>query len=174
MDNILNVLYIIIPSVAVLYGMYLVVKTFTEKEIERGRLDLRKKSVDYVIPNRLQAYERICLLLERISISNLVMRVNNPEFNVAMFHSQLLNELRNEFNHNLSQQIYVSDDAWFLVKRAIEENTALINQSYGDLVDKEAKGFELAKVMFNKQSMAKSDVVQEAILFLKQEIRKNF
>ena len=180
-DKILDVLYIVIPSATVLYGMYLVVKTFvnkemerSEKKVERSQLELRKKAVDHVMPNRLQAYERICLLLERISVNNLVIRVNNAEFNVAILHSRLLAEIRSEFNHNLSQQIYVSDEAWTLVKKAIEETTALINQAYGNIAEKDQKGFELAKTIFNIQSRSTTDSVEEALLFLKQEIRKNF
>lgn len=174
MDSVLNVLYITIPALAVLYGMFLVVKTFTEKELSKTQVDIKRKSSEYVLPNRLQAYERVCLLLERISVGNIVMRVNNPEFNVAMLHSQLLTEIRSEFNHNLSQQIYMSDDAWTLVKKAVEETTALINQSYGDIANKELKGFELAKAIFNRQAATTSDPIEEALLFIKREIRKTF
>lgn len=174
MNNILNVLYITIPAVAVLYGMFLVVKTFTEKELSKSQIEIKKKTTEFIIPNRLQAYERVCLLLERISVGNLVMRVNNPEFNVAMLHSQLLGEVRSEFNHNLSQQIYMSDDAWNLVKKAVEQTTALINQSYGDIANKELKGFELAKALFNRHSSLSADPIEEALLFIKREIRKQF
>lgn len=174
MEQFLSVIFIVVPASAVLFGMYLTTKAFIGKELEKTKLDIKKTNSAHLNPIRLQAYERICLLLERASPNNLVIRVNNPEFNVAMLHGQLLSELRNELNHNLSQQIYVSDMAWALVKKSIDETTAVINQSYAQIPNKEQRGVELAKVIFNLQSTLERDYIQEALLFLKQELRKTF
>jgi len=174
MEGLLNVLYILIPSGAVLYGMYLVVKTFTEKELQKISLDIKKSNIEQITPLRLQAYERICLLLERLSTNNLVIRVNDSNFNVSMFHHQLLSEIRQEFNHNLSQQIYISDEGWSLVKQAVEQTTSLINEAYNSIADKEAKGVELGRAIFTLQSHAQSDPIETALIQLKKEIRKQF
>lgn len=174
MDQLISVILIIVPASAVMFGMYLTVKTFVSKEFEKTKLDIKKKNHELVMPNRLSAYERVSLLLERISLNNLVIRVNDASFNVGMLHHRLLSEIRDEFNHNLSQQIYMSDDAWAMVRRAVEETTAVINQASANVANKEDRGVELAKAIFNVQSQANHDPIQEALLFIKTEIRQSF
>lgn len=174
MDQLLSIILIIVPASAVMFGMYLTVKTFVGKEFEKAKLDIKRKNNEILLPNRLSAYERVTLLLERISLSNFVLRVNNPEFNVAMFHQQLLAELRNEFNHNLSQQIYVSNEAWEMVRKAVEETTAVVNHAASLIEDKDARGIELAKAIFNLQAQATHDPNQEALLYVKKELRELF
>ena len=85
-----------------------------------------------------------------------------------------MSDIRDEFNHNLSQQIYVSDESWSLIKKAVEETTSTINQAANSIVDKELRGIELGKAIFNLQSIATQDPVTEALLYLKNEIRQSF
>ena len=178
MDQFLSIILILVPASAVMFGMYLTVKTFVSKEFEKTKLknemDIKMKNHEMVLPARLSAYERVILLLERINLSSIVLRINDPQFNVAIFHQQLLAELRNEFNHNMSQQIYLSDDAWGMVRKAVEETTAIINHAASQIEDKDERGVELAKVIFNIQAQATHDPIQEALLFVKNEVRKLF
>ena len=174
MDQLISIILIIVPASAVMFGMYLTVKTFVSKEFEKGKLDIRRKNNEIMLPNRLSAYERITLLLERVSLNNLVIRINNADYNVAIFHQQLLAELRNEFNHNLSQQIYISDEAWGMVRKAVEETTAIVNHASSLIENKEERGIELAKAIFNVQAQATHDPIQEALLFVKHELRELF
>jgi hypothetical protein len=174
MEEFLRIIYIIVPASAVMFGMYLTVKTFVQKEFERTNSDIKRKNNEILLPIRLQAYERVCLLMERISLNNLVLRVNDPQYNVAEFHSRLLSEIRDEFNHNLSQQIYISDAAWNMVRSAMEQTSATINQASQLVSSKEMRGVELAKAIFNVQSQATNDPIQETLLYLKNEIRQSF
>lgn len=164
---------LIIPAAIVLYGMYLTVKSFTNKELERSMVDLRMKNRDIILPIRLQAYERITLFLERISPNNLVMRLNDSSFDAKQFQHILISEIRNEYNHNLSQQVYMTDSAWKLVVNVKEEITAVINQA-GHALEDDAKSIHLAKKIFELMSEKEIDPVSTALSEIKDEIRQVF
>jgi hypothetical protein len=174
MEEFLKIIYIVVPASLVLFGMYLTVKAFVQKEFERTSSEIKKKNNEIILPIRLQAYERISLFLERISLNNLVLRVNDSQYNVSVFHARLLSEIRDEYNHNLSQQMYMSDKAWVLVRTAMEQTTATINQASQLVPNKEDRGVELAKAIFNVQAQVNNDSIQEALLYIKSEIRQTF
>jgi hypothetical protein len=100
-----------------------------------------------ILPLRLQAYERFVLFLERIHPSNLALRLNNPELTSAQLQSLLVRTVREEFEYNLSQQLYVSVHTWELIKNAKEEMVALINQASMKAGD-EAMASDLVKTIF--------------------------
>jgi hypothetical protein len=164
------ILAIVLPSAAVLYAMFLTVKAFLNKDFEKRLADLRIKNQELILPARLQAYERICLFLERISPSNLVVRVNNPQFTVGQLHQELLGHIREEFNHNLSQQVYMSDQSWSMTKNAMQDVISIINQAAEGL-DREARGMVLAKAILDYLVQLDQEPVGTALTFVKNEIR---
>lgn len=171
MEPISLILAIVLPSAAVLYAMYLTVKTFLTKEYENRLIDIKIKNNELILPTRLQAYERLCLLLERLSPNQLILRVNDSSYNAAMLHQQLLSDVRNEFNHNLSQQIYISEGAWVLTKKAIDDLNSTINSAMTQC-DPEAKSIELAKLFLETYMSQPHDPIIVAQSALKQEIQK--
>jgi guanylate kinase len=173
MELILDFVKILLPAATVLYAMYLVVKSFLNKEYAEKQLDIKTHNAKVVLPIRLQAYERICLFLERISMNNLIIRVNEAGFNSKQLQQKLLSEIRNEYNHNLSQQVYVSNEAWNLVKKAVEDTIGIINTSAQE-INPENRGIELAKKIFENIIQQKNDSVSQAIIFTKEEIRALF
>ncbi|GJM27860.1 MAG: hypothetical protein DHS20C17_04950 [Cyclobacteriaceae bacterium] len=173
MEPFLEFAKLIIPAAAVLYGMFLVIKLFIQKELDKGNLDIRAKNSEIILPLRLQAYERISLFLERVAPNNLVVRVRDNSFSAGQFHHALLNDIREEFNHNLSQQIYVTEEAWNLVKGAKEEVISVINQSAKGL-SPEAKSIDLAKKIFEIMLERKNDPTAIALSEIKNEVRKLF
>ena len=110
MEYLFDLLKILLPAAAVLYGMYLVVVSFISKEREKMLVELKTKNTQTIIPVRLQAAERLCLLLERITPNNLVRRSSPGGMTAAELQGQLLHEVREEFNHNFSQQVYFSEE----------------------------------------------------------------
>jgi hypothetical protein len=170
---ILDIVKITIPALVVAGAMYLLVKQYLEKEQRVRLLELRMKNAEVVLPNRLQAYERIVLLLERITPSNMLLRVSGSGHTAADYHRLLLSEIRNEFNHNVSQQVYMSDQAWQQVKHAREEVVTLINKSFQSMEDK-SKGTDLAKRILESVLASEIDPTTRAISFLKQEIGQVF
>ena len=79
-------------------------------------------------PLKLQAYERLILLADRIALPNLINRCNQPGLNVPEMQNLLLQTIRQEFDHNITQQIYVSPEAWDAIRNLKEQNLLIINQ----------------------------------------------
>jgi hypothetical protein len=173
MEYFLELLKLILPAGAVLYGMYLVVMSFLSKEREKMLVDLKTQNTQTILPIRLQAAERICLLLERITPNNLVRRSNPSQFLASELHPMLLNEVREEFNHNLSQQVYFSEETWEAVRRAVEEVVTIVNLSRQSL-EAEASGMDLAKAIFGLSLERKNDAITYALKEVKSEVQLYF
>jgi hypothetical protein len=149
------------------------IKNQTERDYKLRLMELKQKNGEVVIPIRLQAYERIVLLLERITPSNLLLRVSGSGHTASDYHRMLLSEIRNEFSHNMSQQVYMSEQAWQQVKHAREEVVNLINRTYQEMPDK-SKGTDLAKKILESILATETDPTARAISFVKQEIAQVF
>ena len=173
MEVLLEFAKLLIPAAAVLYGMFLVVKSFVQKELDKARIEASSNNSEVILPMRLKAYERISLFLERIAPNNLVVRVRDNAFTASQFQQALVNEIREEYNHNLSQQVYLSDNAWNLVKSAKEEIISVINQSAQGL-DADAGSIALAKKIFEKMMERKTDPTVLALTKIKEEVRELF
>lgn len=173
MDIIFELLKITLPAIIVCYAVYLIVRTFVLKELEKINMELSYKNTSTTLPIRLQAYERMCLFLERISPSNIIPRLNASGLSAREFQTILLADIREEYNHNLSQQIYMSDKAWDNVKLAMETTISLINEAADGLQD-EASNMDLARIIFDKSYQAETSNIKTALYVVKEEIRKLF
>ncbi len=164
---------LLIPAGLVLYAMYLVTKSFLNKELEKKLLEAKTRSTETVLPIRLQAYERICLFLERMSPNSLIPRVNRGELNARALHQLLLNEIREEYNHNVSQQVYMTEEAWDMVKNAKEDLIVTINNAASEVTD-DATALDLSRKVFEKSMEKNPDPISHALNFVKDEIRQSF
>lgn len=173
MEAVIELAKLIIPAALVLYAMYLVVRSFINKEIGKMQLEVRGRSIETTLPNRLHAYERICLFLERITPNSLLLRVNNGQYTAQELQHILLNEIREEYNHNVSQQIYMSDEVWELVQNAKEDLIVMINEAAGQL-PKDATGMDLSKKIFELSIGREADTGALALQKAKSEIRQTF
>src|ERR1044071_517704 len=147
MDALLDLVKILVPASVVLYAVYLLVRSFIVKEIELKKLEIRSRSIDTVLPVRLQAYERMTLFLERTSPQNLLVRINQPGLTSREFQKLLLEEIRNEYNHNASQQVYISEEVWSVIKSAKEDLIIEINEAAQNTAP-DSPSIELAKRIF--------------------------
>ena len=168
-----DLLKITIPAALVLYLAYLLVRSFLQKQLDEIAFSVRQKNQEIVVPIRLQAYERVILLLERITPANLLSRLGNSEYSAEEFQQILIHEIRNESNHNLSQQVYMSDSAWTYVSTAIEQTISLINSSANSLA-KDAKGIDLARTVLEMSAGEEFDSPKQAIKYIKEEIQTIF
>ena len=173
MDFIAELLKIILPAGLVLYAMYLTMRTFVSKQFAEKQFDLKAETARTLLPIRLQAYERMTLFLERISPNNLLLRTNGQAVNVLDFQQLLLAEIRDEFNHNLSQQVYMSHEAWDHIRKAFNQVMTLINASTQSL-PADAPAVELSKKVFEIIIQQQIDPTAEALRYLKDEVQSNF
>ncbi|MGN6645541.1 MAG: hypothetical protein ACTHJT_03330 [Cytophaga sp.] len=169
---------IVLPAALVVYGMFLIVKIFLQKEFEKRALEVQSKNIDIkvkntelVLPIRFQAYERVCLFLERIAPHNLILSCNEPGMTAGQLKQQMLFNIREEFAHNMSQQVYMSDEAWKHVKDAMENIVSVINNS-AQIVPSDAKAIDLAKIIVEVLMQLPTEPTAEALQFVKNEIRQ--
>lgn len=173
MDALIEFGKILIPASVVLYAAYLLVRSFIQKEIEMKKLEIRGRSIETVLPSRLQAYERMTLFLERISPQNLLIRLSGPGMTAREFHQLLLSEIRTEYNHNASQQVYMSQEVWNLIVNAKEDLIVSINDASGE-TSPDASSVDLSKKIFEKAVNKTVDPIAHAIAELKTEIQRTF
>ena len=121
-----------------------------------------------VRPLQLQAYERLILLTERIALPNLISRVNQPGLNAREMQTLLTQSIRQEFEHNITQQIYVSAEAWDAVRNLKEQNLLIINQ-VSSFLPPESSGMDLNKhlldLLMQSPKASLQVIVSEALSF---------
>ncbi|GAB3821420.1 DUF7935 family protein [Pontibacter rugosus] len=169
----IEILKLILPALVLVAGAYYLLQKHYEREDRLRAVPTGGKSTEVVLPIRLQAYERVVLLLERITPSNLLLRVSAMGQTAAEYHRVLIAEIRNEFSHNMSQQVYMSEQAWQQVNLAREEVVNLINKKFQELPEG-ARGTDLAKRVLESILTAEQDPTARALNFVKQEIRQTF
>jgi hypothetical protein len=173
MDAFVEFIKILVPASIVLYAAYLLVRSFLHKEIEMRKLEVRSRSIETVLPNRLQAYERMTLFLERMAPQNLLVRLNIEPTSAREFQQLLLNEIRNEYNHNVSQQVYMSEQVWDLIKNAKEDLIVTINNAASEM-KAESTSLDLAKKIFELAVNKPIDPLAHALSEMKKEIQRTF
>jgi hypothetical protein len=171
METFIDLIKILGPALIVLYAVFLMLRSFQTARLDEIREMTRKQSADTVLPNRLQAYERMVLLLERITPSNLIPRLNNGQYTAQEFQQILIHEIRQEYQHNLAQQIYLSEQAWLYISTAVEDTVTMVNEVAMTLEDK-ATSLDLAKGIF--ESGVTKETISQAISFIKKEVQTLF
>jgi hypothetical protein len=157
----------------VMYGIYITVVTVTDKVFEKQRWDLRNRNSDIALPLRLQAYERMALFLERITPGNLLLRLGNVVPSAKELQVLMLHEIREEYNHNVAQQIYMSHEAWEQVVAAMNQISADVNAAAETLtVDSPAS--ELARKILANVIEMDTQPTARALKFLKTEVQTLF
>lgn len=118
---------------------YLLVKRYFDnqqkQQLLQMKLDERRETLKVVTPIRLQAYERLALFLERISPNSLVLRCYQPGMDLKLLQGVMTKNIRDEWEHNLSQQVYVSEELWTHVREAKDEMVNLVNSAAVGLAD---------------------------------------
>ncbi|WAC09700.1 DUF7935 family protein [Dyadobacter pollutisoli] len=166
-------LTILLLGAVIAVVIYLTITTVADKFFEKQKLDIRSKNIEITLPLRLQAYERMCLFLERISPSNLLLRLVPSAMSALELQQILLHEIREEYNHNVAQQLYMSTIAWEQINNAMNETVAAINQAALE-VTPDAPPADLAKKIFAQVIDKDVQPVTHALKLLKDEIRTLF
>lgn len=177
MDNItqliLQVALIILPAGAVLMTTIFFLRKMTEKEIHASHRELKAERQKFFLPQRVDAYQRAILLMERIHPNSLVMRHNNPGLPAAAMQIKLLESIREEYEHNIAQQLFISPNAWDMVKKAKEETIKIINLA-GRQMDTTSNGLDLAAKIFEIVGEVGTLPTEIAVEVLKKEVQLLF
>jgi len=165
-DQILQAFAFLLPSVVTGVVAFYFFRLHTKNEEGRRRFLLQKDTQKHTLPVRLQAYERMVLFLERISIPSLVVRVAPVSQNKNDYEALLTKSIETEFEHNLSQQVYLTDDCWNVIKAAKSATIQSIRKAA--MSDTESAD-KLREDILN-DTMDKSSPSATALAFVKKEI----
>lgn len=173
MNEFLEILKYTLPALVVFATAYFLIRTFFDSELRKLKEEKKDESIAAAIPLRFQAYERIVLFLERISPQNMVLRINRSGMSKEMLQGELLRTVREEYEHNLAQQIYLSETAWEYVKSAKEEVLSDINSAAAEMKEKDS-ATNYGQALISLHLKRKARATDTAIAFIKEEIREMF
>lgn len=164
---------IIVPAGAVLMTAIYFMRRESEKELRNAQFELKKERQNFFLPNRVDAYQRAILLMERIHPNSLVMRHNNPGLPAAALQVKLLEAIRSEYEHNIAQQMFISTDAWDLVRKSKDETVKIINLA-GQQMGPTSNGMDLAGKIFEIVGEVGVLPTEIAVKALKEEVQTLF
>jgi hypothetical protein len=145
MEVTMEILKLVLPSLLVFLTAWLVLRAFLNKEsdtiqsilirdTENRRIELLQNTSKTILPMRLQAYERMALFCSRIEMGQLVSNTNaTTEMSAETYKTALIMQVEEEFHHNITQQVYMTDDLWNIILIAKKEVTQICEKLYHDV-----------------------------------------
>lgn len=173
MDIVLQLALIIIPAGAVFLTTVLFLRKQSEKEVRHLQIELKKERQKFFLPNRVEAYQRAVLLMERINPHSLVMRLHNPGLPAKALQAELLKSIREEYDHNVAQQLFVSPQGWEMVRNSKEETIKIINIA-GNQMLATSMGLDLSSKIFEICAEVGKLPTEITTDFLKAELQELF
>lgn len=173
MDAYMTILMITIPAFLVVLVSWLLIRAFLKSKRERDLLDLKLANQKQTLPIRLQAYERLTVYLERINPQSLVLRINQNSMNPQQLRDALILTIKTEFEHNVSQQIYVTPHTWDIILAVKEELIDTINQAAGGL-SREGTTMEMIKEIMEHYMEHDRRPMQTALDKIKADVQTLF
>jgi hypothetical protein len=166
-DKILELIFYVLPALITGIVAYYFFKMHTDNEEGRRRYLIHKEAQKNALPLRLQAYERLTLFLERINPAKLLIRIIPQSGNKFDYEEYLISQIEVEYEHNLSQQIYISSESWDIITTAKNATIQMIRKtSMSDRIDSAQKLREtILQDLFDKQTPS-----SVAIAHLKNEV----
>ena len=116
-----------IPALCVLFATWLIMRQFYKAEADKRLWELKRLTQKEISPLRLRAYERLALLLERTTPEHMLLELNLGEMTTLQVQQHLVRTIRMEYEHNMSQQVYVGEEVWAMIQNAKEQTLAFVN-----------------------------------------------
>ena len=170
MSIMVEILKYCVPALCVLLATWLVMHKFYKSETEKRLWELKRLSQKEISPLRMRAYERLALLLERTTPEHMLLSLTLSEMTVLQVQQHLMRTVRMEFDHNLSQQIYVSDELWLAIQAAKDQMIAFVN-SMAQQMPADGTALDYAKVLITAYSANGDTTNEKAMHLLRQEAR---
>jgi hypothetical protein len=163
-----NVLLIVAPVFMAVGGMYLVIKNLFDRDYRLKLIENKRMMQKELLPLKLQALERMVVFLERIKPENVIIRVMQPGMNARDLHLDLLAAIRSEYEHNVSQQVYISASYWKYIKQAKDDVLTKINRA-SEAVTPTDKAIELSKKIMELMAIDEQSPIDVALMILNAE-----
>ncbi len=169
----LDIVKYTVAGLGVVWIAFYLLKPYLDRSESMQLIELKKTISSQTLPLKLQAYERLVLFIERINPANLLIRLNNPDYSAAELYMLIVAELRNEYQHNVTQQIYVSANTWAIVKRLKDETLGVVNKSIKELPET-ATGLELSRAILTQVSQSDNNPYDIGLSLIRKELEELF
>lgn len=163
-----EILKFTIPALIVFWTVNSLLGQFLEGQNSMKMLELQRKKQDTTLPLRLQAYERLSLFCERISIPNLILRLRTEDMQSGALRYAMLMAIQQEFEHNITQQVYVSEKLWQIINLAKEDTMTLIG-AIAETVDSKSNSKQLSDALINAINERRDYPLGTALTAIKKE-----
>lgn len=168
-DKLIELGFYTLPAVVTGVVALYMFKYFYKNDEQRRRFALMKENQKQALPIKLQAYERLALLLERINPSKLLLRVVPLNDNKNEYQQLLIRHIEQEYEHNITQQIYISDECWTMIVTA--KNTIIQNIRKTALNTEVANSDKLRETIL-KDLFEGESATSIALAYLKSELKE--
>ncbi|MDB5131854.1 MAG: hypothetical protein JWR02_1603 [Mucilaginibacter sp.] len=169
----LDILKFTVSGVAVVWIAFYLFKPYLDKSEKLQILELKKLISGQTLPLRLQAYERLVLFIERVNPANMLVRLNATAYSAHDLYSLVVEEVRNEYQHNITQQIYVNGRSWAVVKHIKDDTLNIINNAVKSLPES-ATGLDLSKTVLAYMSRLEDNPYDIATNMLRKDLEELF
>ena len=170
-EHIIQALLYTLPSIASGFVAFYFFREYGKSDVGLQKFKLLKEDKKLTTTLRLQAYERMTIFLERISLANIVLRIKAQNDNKQAYELSLIHTIETEFEHNLAQQIYISDECWNVISTSKYTTVQIIRDCANDdtVINADELRQNIIQKVINKQ--APSDT---ALSFIKNEVNELF
>jgi hypothetical protein len=167
-----DILKTTISGLILIVAFFYLLKPYLDKLLNPTAIS--EKSIDENTKAlRLQAYERLLLFIERTNPINSLVRLNDPNYLATELHYQILTEIRNEFQHNITQQLYVSTSSWEIAKRIKNDTISLANSAI-KVLPPHASGFDFSKLILEQMSKMENSPYDVAATLIRDDAQQLF
>ncbi|MBT3648779.1 MAG: hypothetical protein HN542_11120 [Flavobacteriales bacterium] len=171
LQGLIEIIITLIPAAAIVGVVYVMLKQYFDNQEKKQQQEWNEKRRKEYLPMQIQAYERFILYLERIHPERLVFRNNKPGMSARLLQADMLKIMREEFDHNLAQQLYISSAGWESVKAAREETFKILNKA-AENVHKDSDSMAYSTSILELCGKLDKLPTELAIEILKKEFRK--
>ena len=166
-NKIIEILAYTIPSIITGSVAYYLFNSYFKDQQNTRRWLLQKDAQKDALPIRLQAYERMSLFLERININKIVVRVTPISDDKNHYENYIIAQIEQEFEHNLTQQIYISNECWMMILTAKNATIQMIKIANQSAIVNNAN--DLRELILNEM-LEKQSPSNAALAFIKNEV----
>lgn len=170
MDMFWEILKISVSGILVLICAYMLLNQIVKNDEKRMRHQTRLEAGKVMTPLKLTAYERLSLFLERIKPESMIIRIQTPTMTAGQLHDLYIMQVREEFEHNISQQIYVSENLWRIIVSSKEGLLQFIN-TCSSKVPQNVPAIELSRIILEAYSQVETSPVDVALVCLNNEVK---
>jgi len=169
----IDILKYTIAGIGTVYIAFYLFKPYLDRSNNLQLVDLKKSINQQTLPLRLQAYERLVLFTDRINPANMLIRLSGNGYSAAELQSIIINEVRTEYQHNVTQQIYVSERAWAVIKRIKDDTLSVVNSAIKAL-PADATGLDLGRMILNHLSRLEDNPYDVATDMVRKDLEDLF